>query len=60
MMRRAVFLKDFIKVVNRPAVFITEKSKKDEVSGIPVIERKDLKNIESEKELLKIAKKSVD
>jgi putative transcriptional regulator len=60
MMRRAVFLKDFIKVVNKPAVFITEKSKKDEVSGIPVIERKDLKDIESEKELLKIAKKSVD
>lgn len=60
LVRRAVFLKDFVKVVKRPAVFITENSKKEEVSGIPVINRKDLKDIGSEKELLKIAKKSID
>lgn len=60
MLKRAILLKDFIKIVQRPAVFITENSKKEEVSGIPVIKRKDLKDIESEKELLKIAKKSID
>jgi len=58
--KRAIFLKDFIRVVQEPAVFITEKSKKEEVSGIPVIRKKDLKDIESEKELLKIAKRSID
>lgn len=60
MAKRAVFLKNFIKVVKKPAVFITEKLKEEEMEGIPVIREKDLNDMETEKELLKIAKRSVE
>jgi len=59
MMRRAADLKDFINIVKKPALLITEKSKEEELSGIPVIQRKELEEFESGKELIKRAKKSV-
>lgn len=57
-MRRAVYLKDFIDVVKRPAILITEKSKEEEISGIPVIERRELEGLDR-KELIKRAKKAI-
>ena len=58
MIKNAVDLKDFIKVVRRPAVFITQDSKEDEVQGIPIIKRKELEEMDK-KELIKKAKKSI-
>jgi putative transcriptional regulator len=58
MKKRAADLKDFIEVVKRPALLITEKTKKEELSGIPLIERKELEEIER-KELIKRAKKAI-
>ncbi len=54
----AASLKDFISVVKKPAVLITEKAKDEEISGIPVIERKELEEIDK-KELIKKAKKAI-
>jgi len=58
MRKRAADLKEFINVVKRPALLITEKTKKEELLGIPLIERKELENIER-KELIKRAKKAI-
>jgi putative transcriptional regulator len=58
MKRRAADLKDFIDIVKKPALLITEKTKKDELLGIPLIERKELEEIER-KELIKRAKKAI-
>jgi len=58
MIKRAADLKDFIKIVNKPAILITEKTKEQEVLGIPLIESRNLEDLDS-KELLKIAKKTV-
>jgi putative transcriptional regulator len=58
MLKNAVDLKDFIKVVRRPAVFITQDSKEEEVQGIPIIKKKDLEEMDK-KELIKKAKKSI-
>jgi putative transcriptional regulator len=56
--RRAVYLKDFINLVKRPALLITEKSKDEEFSGIPVIERKELEGL-NKKELIKRARRAI-
>jgi putative transcriptional regulator len=58
MIKHAASLKDFISVVKKPAVLITEKTKDEEIKGIPVIERKELKDIDK-KDLIKKAKKAI-
>ncbi len=58
MIKHAASLKDFINVVKKPAVLITEKAKDEEIKGIPVIERKKLKEMDK-KELIKKAKESI-
>ncbi|MDD5416483.1 MAG: helix-turn-helix domain-containing protein [Candidatus Aenigmarchaeota archaeon] len=57
MKKRAAELRGFIHTVEKPAVMITEESKEENVEGIPVIKRKDLKELSS-KEVVKIAKKA--
>ncbi|MBU3896398.1 MAG: hypothetical protein KJ697_00480 [Nanoarchaeota archaeon] len=56
MKKRATELRGFIHTVERPAVMIAEESREENVEGIPIIKRKDLKELTS-KEILKIAKK---
>jgi len=56
--KHAASLKDFINVVKKPAVLITEKAKDEEISGITVIERKKLEEIDK-KELIKKAKRAI-
>lgn len=58
MKRRATDLKDFINIVKKPALLITDKAKNDELLGIPLIERRELEDIER-KELIKRAKKAI-
>jgi predicted transcriptional regulator len=58
MKKRAADLKDFINIVKKPALLITEKAKNEELLGIPLIERKELEDIEG-KELIKRAKKAI-
>lgn len=58
MIKHAASLKDFINVVKKPAVLITEKTKDEEILGIPVIERKELEEIDK-KDLIKRAKKAI-
>ena len=58
MIKNAADLKDFIKVVRKPAVFITQDSKEEEVQGIPIIKRKELEEMDK-KELIKKAEKSI-
>jgi len=58
MKKRAADLKEFIDVIKRPALLITEKAKKEELLGIPLIERKELEDIDR-KELIKRAKKAI-
>ncbi|NIO44300.1 MAG: helix-turn-helix domain-containing protein [Candidatus Aenigmarchaeota archaeon] len=58
MKQHAASLKDFISVVKKPAILITEKTRDEEILGIPVIERKKLKDIDK-KELIKKAKKAI-
>jgi putative transcriptional regulator len=58
MNRRATDLKDFINMVKKPALLITDKSKKDELLGIPLIERKELEGMDR-KELIKRARKAI-
>jgi putative transcriptional regulator len=58
MKKRAADLKGFIDIVKKPALLITEKAKNEELLGIPLIERKELENIER-KELIKRAKKAI-
>ena len=58
MIKHAADLKDFINVVKRPAVFITQYSKEEEIQGIPVIKKKDLEDIDK-RELIKKAKKAI-
>jgi len=58
MKQHAANLKDFINVVKKPAILITEKSRDEEIMGIPVIERKELREIDK-KDLIKKAKKAI-
>jgi len=58
MKKRAADLKDFINIVKKPALLITEKTKNEELLGIPLIERKELEDIEG-KELIKRARKAI-
>jgi putative transcriptional regulator len=56
--KHAAFLKDFVNLVKKPAIIITEDSKAEEASGIPIIEKKKLKDIDK-KDLIKRAKESI-
>ncbi len=58
MIRHAADLKEFIKVVKKPAVFITKDSKEEEIHGIPIIKKKELEEIDK-RELIKKAKKAI-
>lgn len=58
MFRRAVDLKNFIKIIKKPALVITEKSKEESLLGIPIVRRGELEEFQSGKELIKRAKKS--
>lgn len=59
MKKRAGDLKNFIGMVKRPAMMITEKGlKEDDILGIPLIERKELESIDR-KDLIKRAKKAI-
>ncbi|MFH1473292.1 MAG: helix-turn-helix domain-containing protein [Candidatus Aenigmatarchaeota archaeon] len=58
MIKHAADLKDFIKVVKKPAVLITQDFKEDEIHGIPVIKKKELEEIDK-RELIKKAKKAI-
>ncbi|MFQ6020744.1 MAG: hypothetical protein ACE5J4_01835 [Candidatus Aenigmatarchaeota archaeon] len=53
---RAVNLRNFINIIKKPAVFITEKSKDENILGIPIIERKDLEELERN-DFIKITKR---
>jgi putative transcriptional regulator len=58
MIRHAAKLKGFIDIVKKPAFIITEKSKDEEILGIPIIERKKLEDI-GKKELIKKAERAI-
>lgn len=58
MRRRATDLHDFISMVKRPALVITEHARGDDILGIPLIERNELKDIER-KDLIKRARKAI-
>lgn len=57
MFKRAIDLRRFIDVAKRPAVLITEKTKEEDLQGIPIVKRKELEEFESGKDLIRIAKK---
>jgi putative transcriptional regulator len=56
--KHAAFLKDFANLVKKPTIIITDESKNEEASGIPIIGKKKLKEMDK-KELLKEAEKSI-
>jgi putative transcriptional regulator len=56
--KHAAILRDFANLVEKPAIIITEKSKNEEASGIPIIEKKRLKEI-GKKELIKKAEDAI-
>ena len=58
MIRHAASLKGFINLIKKPAILITERAKDEDILGIPVIERKELEEIDK-KELIKKAKKAI-
>jgi putative transcriptional regulator len=58
MIKHAAKLKGFIDIVKKPAFIITEKSKDEEILGIPIIERKKLEDI-GKKELIKKAERAI-
>jgi len=55
--KRAEDLKNISSVTENPAVLITDK-KKEDIEGLAVLDRSELKEIEKSKELIKILKKS--
>jgi len=58
MKKHAASLKDFINVVKKPAIIISDKTKDEEILGIPVIERKKLEDMDK-RELIKKAQKAI-
>ncbi len=56
---RSIELKRFVSFIKKPALLITEKSEKTEFSGLPAIERSELREMDSGKELIKVARKKV-
>jgi predicted transcriptional regulator len=59
MIRRAINLKGFMNVVRKPAILITERVKKDNILGIPVLKREKLEEIETKEEVIEIAEESL-
>jgi putative transcriptional regulator len=58
MIKHAADLKEFISVVKRPAVLITQDFKEEEIQGISVVRKRELEEIDK-KELIKKAKKAI-
>jgi putative transcriptional regulator len=56
--RHAAILKDFVNLVKKPAIIITENTRNEELLGIPIIERKKLEDI-NKKELISRAKEAI-
>jgi putative transcriptional regulator len=56
MKKRALDLKEFINLINKPALFITEEHK-GEILGIPVLRRKELEEFENSRDLIRLVKK---
>ncbi len=56
--RHAAMLKDLVNLVKKPAIIITERTKNEELLGIPIIERKKLEDI-NKKELINRAKEAI-
>jgi putative transcriptional regulator len=56
--KHAAALKDFVNLVKKPAIIITEDSKNEEVAGIHLIDKKDLKDIDK-RDLIKKAKEAI-
>ena len=55
---RSVELKRFVSFIKKPALLITEKSENLDY-GLPAVERNELREMDSGKELIKVAKKKV-
>ncbi|MBN2202935.1 MAG: hypothetical protein JW700_02015 [Candidatus Aenigmarchaeota archaeon] len=58
MVKHAADLSDFIRLVKKPAVVITNKTDEDELHGIPVVQKKELEQMEK-KDLIKKAKRAI-
>jgi putative transcriptional regulator len=56
MKKRALDLKEFINLINKPALFITEEHK-GEILGIPVLKRKELEEFENSRDLIRLVRK---
>jgi putative transcriptional regulator len=56
--KRAIALKEFIVLTKKPAVMITEQSKDDDLSGIPVLPRSELKEFADSSEVIRLAKRA--
>lgn len=56
MKKRALDLKEFINLINKPALFITEEHK-GEILGIPVLRRKELEEFENSRDLIRLVRK---
>ena len=54
---RALHLKEFIQTAGKSAIVITDTSNESDIEGIPVIKRKELREMKS-KDIIKLAKKS--
>ena len=57
LLKRAPALSGFAAVTQKPALLITEKIKGDELEGIPIIRRSELKEMERSSDVLKVAKR---
>ena len=57
MKKRVISLKAFVNIVKKPTVLITERTKEDQILGIPVVQRKELEGYQTGKELIKKAKR---
>lgn len=56
--KHAAFLKDFVGIVKKPAIIITDVSKNEQEQGIPIIEKKRLRTM-GKKDLIEKAKESI-
>jgi putative transcriptional regulator len=58
MKKRATDLKEFIGIIRKPALVITDRTRNEDIFGIPVIARQELRDMEK-KELIKRARKAI-
>lgn len=60
MKKDAPFLKNLSKLVSSPAVLITDKSNVEQIEGVPVVTREELKDAKKTKDIMKIVKEKKD